>query len=125
MGMAQLQGVSSMRGQQIQSYASMQTAAAQLANQPTAFSRLLEAGIGAFGAAKGSDRRLKENIAHVGVSRKGHNIYEFEYKQGTGRRFRGVMADEVPFAALPLGDSGYLAVNYSHPDLDVAFEEIV
>jgi len=53
MGMAQLQGVSSMRSQQIQSYAQMQSKAAELANQPSAFSRLLEAGIAAAGSAMG------------------------------------------------------------------------
>tara|TARA_R110000765_G_scaffold75819_1_gene148565 strand:- start:15961 stop:16758 length:798 start_codon:yes stop_codon:yes gene_type:complete len=124
MGMSQLQGITGMQQASLQSQAQLQSQAAQMADKPTVWAGFIEAGIGAAGAWAGSDRRLKENIAHVGVSRKGHNIYEFEYKQGTGRRFKGVMADEVPFAALPMGDSGYLAVNYAHPDLDVAFEEI-
>ena len=41
-----------------------------------------------------SDRRLKENIELVGEAQ-GFNIYEFGYKDIPGRRFRGVMADEV------------------------------
>lgn len=43
-----------------------------------------------------SDRRLKTNIVLVGVDeRTGLNIYEYEFKNGNGQRWRGVMADEV------------------------------
>ncbi len=43
--------------------------------------------------AMASDKTLKENIVKVGKE-KGHNIYEFNYKDGSGR-FRGVIAQEV------------------------------
>ena len=72
-----------------------------------------------------SDRRLKVNIELVGKSPKGHNIYEFDYKNKNygPDRYRGVMADEVPFASMKDG-YGYEFVNYNHPDLDVKFERI-
>ena len=72
-----------------------------------------------------SDKRLKKNIDLIGKSPKGHNIYEFEYKDRNlgPDRYRGVMAQEVPFASMTDSD-GYLFVNYSHPDLDVQFERI-
>jgi osmotically-inducible protein OsmY len=71
-----------------------------------------------------SDKRLKKNINLVGKSPKGHNIYEFEYKDkfyGKGR-FRGVMAQEVPNASFK-GYDGYLRVNYDKIDVD--FERII
>ena len=76
-------------------------------------------------ASFASDKRLKNNIKLVGKSPKGVNVYEFEYKNkgyGIGT-YRGVMSDEVPFAAMKDG-SGYEFVNYSHPDLDVEFKRI-
>ena len=74
----------------------------------------------------GSDRRLKTNIELVGVSPKGYNIYEFEYinKHYGPDRYRGIMADEVPFAIIAQDKDGYDMVNYSHPDLDVEFERV-
>lgn len=72
-----------------------------------------------------SDKRLKENIELVGKSSKGYNIYEFEYKDKNlgPYRYKGVMAQEVPFASMSDSD-GYLFVNYSHPNLDVKFERV-
>jgi hypothetical protein len=72
-----------------------------------------------------SDKRLKKNVELVGRSSKGYNIYEFEYKDKNlgPDRYRGVMAQEVPFASMTDSD-GYLFVNYSHPNLDVNFERI-
>ena len=80
---------------------------------------------GQVAALGASDKRLKKNIDLVGKSPKGHNIYEFEYKDKNlgPDRYRGVMAQEVPFASMSDSD-GYLFVNYSHPDLDVQFERI-
>jgi hypothetical protein len=65
----------------------------------------------------GSDRRLKENIKVVGRDeRTALPLYEFEYKGGSGRRFLGVMADEVekkfPKMVVTRPD-GYKAVNYA------------
>jgi len=83
-------------------------------------------GMSLLGTAVGmSDKRLKTNIELVGKSDKGHNIYEFDYKdKGYGPdRYRGVMAQEVSFASME-DSQGYLFVNYSHPDLDVKFERI-
>jgi hypothetical protein len=60
-----------------------------------------------------SDERLKDNIELVGKE-KGHNIYEFNYRDGSGR-FRGVMAQDViktnPDAVMTM-PNGYMAVNY-------------
>lgn len=67
-----------------------------------------------------SDIRLKENIQLVGVEQ-GHNIYEFDYKDGSGR-YRGVMAHEVekvePNAVTEM-PNGYLAVNYDMIGLEM------
>ncbi len=67
--------------------------------------------------AFGSDRRIKENIELIGRDeRTGLNLYEFEYKGGSGKRFVGVMADEVesymPEAVYTMPD-GFKAVNYT------------
>lgn len=63
-----------------------------------------------------SDRQLKTDIVQVSVDlRTGLAIYEFTYKEIPGRRFRGVMADEVlrvmPEAVTRM-ENGYDAVNY-------------
>ena len=77
---------------------------------------LIGTGIGAYGAFK-SDRRLKQNIEVVGRDERTMlPLYEFEYKNGTGKRFLGVMADDVeqkyPEAVFTMPD-GYKAVNYA------------
>jgi hypothetical protein len=80
----------------------------------------------ALGALIGaSDKRLKQNIKLVDVSPKGHNIYEFDYRDSKygPDRYRGVMAQEVSFAAKK-DPYGYYFVDYSHPDLDVNFERV-
>lgn len=69
------------------------------------------------GIAKYSDRRLKENIELVGRDERTMlPLYEFEYKGGSGRRFLGVMADDVeqkyPDMVYDMPD-GYKAVNYA------------
>ena len=70
-----------------------------------------------------SDRRLKTNIKFVNKSSLGINIYEFNYinkSYGDGR-YRGVMAQEVPWASIK-DDNGYYMVDYSK--VDVPFEKI-
>ena len=77
---------------------------------------------GAVGNAV-SDIRLKENIDLIGQSPNGVNIYEFDYKDKSygNSRYRGVMAQEVPYAS-SVNDNGYLSVDYSK--LDVNFEDL-
>lgn len=84
--------------------------------QEDPFMTLLGTGIGAYGAFK-SDRRLKENIELVGRDERTQlPLYEFEYNNGSGRRYLGVMADDVekilPAAVFEMPD-GYKAVNYA------------
>ena len=69
--------------------------------------------------AQPSDIRLKENYYVVGKSPSGINIYEFSYLNNN-KRYQGVMAHEVPFAAKEM--DGYLFVDYSKTD--VQFKEI-
>lgn len=66
---------------------------------------------GSFGALFASDRRLKKNVALVGRTAGGHNVYSYEYLWG-GPVQVGVMAQEVPHAAR-MHDSGFLVVDYS------------
>jgi len=75
------------------------------------------AGAGLTAAFKYSDRRLKENIENVGRDERTMlPLYEFEYIGGTGKRFLGVMADDVekryPQMVFTMPD-GYKAVNYA------------
>jgi hypothetical protein len=75
------------------------------------------AGAGLTAAFKYSDRRLKENIENVGRDERTMlPLYEFEYIGGTGKRFLGVMADDVekryPEMVFTMPD-GYKAVNYA------------
>ncbi len=66
-----------------------------------------------------SDRRFKENIVKVG-QKNGINIYEFNYIGGS-KRFRGVIADEVPKAVIVIG--GISFVDYSKlPEIE--FSEV-
>jgi hypothetical protein len=64
-----------------------------------------------------SDRRLKTNIELVGRDERTMlPLYEFEYINGSGRRFLGVMAQDVlktyPDMVFTMPD-GYMAVNYA------------
>jgi hypothetical protein len=85
-------------------------------NQKVAGNNATQSGLFSLaGTAAGflSDPRLKENVVHVGKEN-GHNIYEFDYKDGSGR-FRGVMADQVSKIepnAVMTHPSGYQMVNY-------------
>ena len=63
-----------------------------------------------------SDPRLKEDIKVVGKSPSGVNVYEFRYK-GLEGRYRGVLADEVPWASSK-DNYGHKMVDYSKVDVD-------
>jgi hypothetical protein len=93
-------------------------------SQPDPFGSIVGMGLGAYaggfggamGKAAGSDRRMKKNIELVGRDERTMlPLYEFEYINGDGRRFLGVMADEVeqrfPEAVITRPD-GYKAVRY-------------
>jgi hypothetical protein len=72
----------------------------------------ISSGSQAATAAAGSDRRLKENIKHVGVSN-GINLYEFNYK-GADTKWVGVMSDEVRhIEGAVIQKNGFDYVNYS------------
>jgi hypothetical protein len=96
-----------------------------LTNQTSQFNTGLKAEGEVMGALVGagttaafrSDRRLKENIELVGRDERTMlPLYEFEYINGSGRRFLGVMADDVeqkfPDMVFDMPD-GYKAVNYA------------
>jgi hypothetical protein len=77
-------------------------------------------GGGAGGGGGGwSDRRLKENIHRIGVSRSGLPIYTFQYIWG-GPVYSGVMAQDMmrlrPDAVIKT-QSGYMKVDYSRIDV--------
>lgn len=75
----------------------------------------------ALAGAKLSDIRLKENIQHVDTLNNGIKLYTWEWKNKdmTDPTF-GVIAQEV-FEVIPEAvkthESGYLMVDYSHPEL--------
>ena len=74
-------------------------------------------GAGTTAAFRASDRRLKENIKLVGRDERTMlPLYEFEYINGSGRRFMGVMAQDVveshPDMVFTMPD-GFMAVNYA------------
>jgi hypothetical protein len=110
-----------MQGQQM----GLQGATSILGNQANLYGQKMGAegemlgaalGIGAAYAGRPSDRRLKENIELVGRDERTMlPLYEFEYKGGDGRRFLGVMADDVekvfPQAVIEMSN-GYKAVDY-------------
>lgn len=103
-----------------------------LTNQTSRYSAGLQAEGEMYGAALGaaaaykSDRRLKDEIKLVGVDeRTGLNLYEFTYKDGSGEKYIGVMADEVkvnfPDAVFTMPD-GFDAVNYEK--LGIEFKKV-
>jgi hypothetical protein len=94
-----------------------------LTNQTSQFNTGLNAKGEMFGAVLGagatyySDRRLKENIEVVGRDERTMlPLYEFDYIGGSGKRYLGVMADDVekkfPDMVFTMPD-GYKAVNYA------------
>lgn len=86
-------------------------------NQSDPIMGLIGTGIGAYGAFKGSDRRLKQDIELVGRDERTMlPLYEFAYKSDPSRRFLGVMADEAEAympEAVKEGEDGYKYVNYA------------
>lgn len=101
------------------------TSAARVNAENNPFAALLGAGTRLASASilAGSDRRLKKDIELVGRDeRTGLNLYEFSYIDGTGKRFIGVMADEVekvdPGAVFVMPD-GFKAVNYHRLGLEM------
>ena len=97
----------------------------QIAASSDPFAALLGAGaqLGSAGIGKYSDRRLKTDIELVGRNqRTGLNLYAFRYIDGDGKRYIGVMADEVrnryPEAVLVM-DGGFLAVDYAMLGLEM------
>ena len=115
----QIQGLSSVLNNQTQTYINTQD------------SLLVDIGGLMGGAASmytafGSDRTIKENIVEVGVDqRTALTLYEFNYIGGDGRRFRGVMADEVELVypeAVVDTDQGHKAVRYDL--LNIEFKEV-
>ena len=83
-------------------------------------------GGGGFGGP--SERSLKKNIELIGKSKKGVNIYTFEFKEGKFAdeypgKWQGVMADEVEnVAGAVMNWKGTKWVDYSI--LDVEFKKI-
>lgn len=80
--------------------------------------QMVSTGLGAAASYYGakSDRRLKQNVDRVGRDeRTGLALYEFEYINGDGTRYRGVMADEVESRfpdAVSYDDLGFASVDY-------------
>ncbi len=80
------------------------------------------AGAIASGGASGSDPRLKENIERIGVSESGIPIYEWDYKDRSGR-YQGTMSTDVPKEALAEGlFGGFDGVYYDK--IDVEFKRV-
>jgi O6-methylguanine-DNA--protein-cysteine methyltransferase len=77
----------------------------------------------------GSDARLKTNIKKIGQLANGLNVYTWDWKpmisklSGNFSMTKGVMAQEaqrVAPEAVHTADNGYLAVDYSHPEIVAA-----
>jgi len=75
----------------------------------------------AHSSGQPSDRRLKYDVAFVGKSPSGINIYNFRFKDknkyGKGL-YQGVMSDEVPESVVVKDSNGYDVVNYGQIDVD-------
>jgi hypothetical protein len=104
-------------GQTMGTVLNSQTSAynAGMAQQGLDVGGLLQGGAAAYTAF--SDRRLKQNIELVGRDERTMlPLYEFEYINGSGRRFLGVMAQDVletyPEMVFTMPD-GFMAVNYA------------
>ena len=106
-------------GQTYGNVLSNQTSAynAGMAQQGLDVGGLLAGGAKAYTAFAGSDRRIKENIELVGRDERTMlPLYEFEYIGGSGKRYLGVMAQDVlktyPEMVCTMPD-GFMAVNYA------------
>jgi hypothetical protein len=115
----QIQGLSSVLNNQTQTYINTQDSLLGDIGG-------LMGGAASMYTAFGSDRTIKENIVEVGVDqRTALTLYEFNYIGGDGRRFRGVMADEVELVypeAVVDTDQGHKAVRYDL--LNIEFKEV-
>lgn len=106
--------------------AGLQANAAETAAKYGAIGSVVGTAAGAAGFA--SDRRLKQHIVPVGQDeRTGLGLYEFSYiDDPVGKRYRGVMADEVlnvmPDAVI-VGEDGFMRVVYDMLGID--FVEVV
>ena len=69
-----------------------------------------------------SDKRMKQDIEEVGVSKEGYKIYEFSYKTNPFSRYRGVIAQDVmkknPMA-VEIAPNGMLGVYYDKIDVNM------
>lgn len=108
--------------------AGVQASAAEQAAKWGAVGSLAGTAIGAATGGAASDRRLKQHIVPVGQDeRTGLGLYEFSYiDDPVGKRYRGVMADEVlnvmPDAVI-VGEDGFMRVVYDMLGID--FVEVV
>lgn len=84
----------------------------KLASYQAGMGGLFGIGSALIGALPFSDRRLKTNISRVGQTKGGTPIYSYQYVWGGPVQF-GVMADEVPHAAVFDSSSGFYRVDYS------------
>lgn len=84
----------------------------ELASYQSGMGGLFGLGSALVGALPFSDRRLKENVTRIGQTDGGTPIYSYNYVGGGPVQF-GVMADEVPEAAVFDADSGFFRVDYS------------
>lgn len=76
-------------------------------------------------AAAASDARLKEKLELVGTSPSGINIYNFNYIKNPGKRYQGVIAQELfgeHSCAVEKDEEGFYKVDYSK--IDVEFKEV-
>lgn len=110
--------------------ANFKTAQDKIATDSDPFNTLLGAAAGGAStvltsaALAGSDRRLKTDIVAVGRDeRTGLTLYEFAYIGATdGKRWRGVMADEVERIdpqAVVYDDLGFASVDYARLGLEM------
>ena len=105
-------GLGTITGAQTSAYNQSMGAAAQA---QAGIGSLVGMGLMAGATMYKSDRRLKRKISRVGEDRRGFGIYEFEYRDNPGSRFRGVMADEVELIvpeAVSYGEDGFAQVDY-------------
>ena len=69
-----------------------------------------------------SDKRMKQDVEEVGVSKEGYKIYEFSYKTNPFSRYRGVIAQDVmkknPMA-VEIAPNGMLGVYYDKIDVNM------
>jgi hypothetical protein len=104
--------------------ASFKNSQDQIAASSDPFNTILGAAAGAATTKFMSDPRLKTAVVRVGQDeRTGLNLYEFAYIGATdGKRYRGVMADEVERfdpKAVAYDDLGFASVDYGRLGLEM------